>query len=254
MWLLIELAGYFGMAQFPAVRRVMGLTLVSTIIVARLAAVRSRRGGRWAVWAAVAPGIALGLFYESVDISDSRVEPEAARQAAAFIRNEDSQATVWFTGHWGFQYEAIKQGMKPVVPGRSLLQAGDWLVAPEPWLRSKSSAQRRRRGVGPCGASLGNSRSGRCPPTTAGGCRWTPGGRRGWRWAYFASTRHGCRSRSRLRLAPAQAASGPGITAASGTRRPARRSPAHTGLPSLSRGWLQRYLLDTFFRLRVPLV
>ena len=122
------------MAQFPAVRRVMGLTLVATIIVARLAAARCRERRRWAVWAAVAPGIALGLFYESVDISDSRVEPEAARQAAAFIRNEDSHATVWFTGHWGFQYETIKQGMKPVVPGRSLLQAGDWLVAPEPWL------------------------------------------------------------------------------------------------------------------------
>ena len=38
--------------------------------------------------------------------------------------------TVWFNGHWGFQYYCDRAGMKPVVPGQSTLKPGDWLVYP----------------------------------------------------------------------------------------------------------------------------
>jgi hypothetical protein len=136
-WLLIEVGGYFAMAQFPAVRRVIGMTLVATILVARVAAFHCRGPRRRAVWLAAVPGVVLGMFYAIVDISSARVEPEAVRQAAAVIREKDIEPTIWFTGHWGFQYEAVRQGMKPLVPGRSLLQAGDWLVVPAPWLEQQ---------------------------------------------------------------------------------------------------------------------
>ena len=48
--------------------------------------------------------------------------------------------SVWFVGHWGFKFYAERLGMKPVAPGRSTLEAGDWLVVPEglsrqhPWI------------------------------------------------------------------------------------------------------------------------
>src|SRR5262249_23189754 len=63
MWLGLELAGYFAMTQFLAVRRVMGLVLVLTLIAGRLAS-RSCRSpqARLRVRGAVWFGMALGLL------------------------------------------------------------------------------------------------------------------------------------------------------------------------------------------------
>ena len=36
--------------------------------------------------------------------------------------------TVWFLGHWGFQFYAEGAGMRPVIPGQSRLEEGDWLL------------------------------------------------------------------------------------------------------------------------------
>src|SRR5262249_17886575 len=40
--------------------------------------------------------------------------------------------TVWYAGHWGFQYYCERAGLRPVVPGESVLQPGDVLVLPIP--------------------------------------------------------------------------------------------------------------------------
>src|SRR5262249_2049896 len=124
-------AGFLAMTPFPASRRLIGFTLVSTLVAGRLVSrsCRSQRR-RKIVWLAVLPGAALGLFFASIDLADSWREPNAVRAAARFIRQQDPNARIWFVGHWGFQFEAERQGMKPLSPDESQLQPGDWLIVP----------------------------------------------------------------------------------------------------------------------------
>lgn len=132
LWLLGEVLGYFVLTPFPAVRRVMGVAVVATLLVGRLAArscVRPER--RRLVGAAAAAGVALGFFFYGIDLRDAFAEKEAAEDAAAFVRARDPGARVWYVGHWGFQHYAERAGMVPIVPYQSDLRAGDWLVVPD---------------------------------------------------------------------------------------------------------------------------
>jgi hypothetical protein len=130
-WLAIELAVYFAASPFPAVRRVLGVALASTVLIGRWAALGGRLPGRRvATVASVLVGLTLGLSYFLVDLSDADAQREAAGQAAAGVRAVNPDATLWFTGHWGFQFYAEQAGMLPVVPDGSRLEAGDWLVVP----------------------------------------------------------------------------------------------------------------------------
>jgi len=130
-WLLIELAGFLAMTPFPASRRLIGFTLVATVLAGRLVSRTCRsRAERKTVWLAIAPGIALGLFFAGIDAADSWREPRAVRAAARFIRQQDPTVTIWFVGHWGFQFEAERQGMKPIIPDESVPQPGEWLIVP----------------------------------------------------------------------------------------------------------------------------
>jgi hypothetical protein len=142
MWLVLEVLGYFALTPFPAARRVMGLFVISTLLAGRLAAQTcaspERRG---LVRTIVLGGAALGLLFYGVDLTDAFAQkraPEAAAQYIAEHRDGDGSAdpTIWYVGHWGFQFYAERLGMKPVVPYHpdakySVLQPGDWLVVPE---------------------------------------------------------------------------------------------------------------------------
>jgi len=98
-WWLIETIGYFAMTPFPACRRLMGWTLVATLIAGRLISrsCRTPLSPRWGdggkpsrhtfVWLAAIPGICLGLFYAGIDLADSRQEPAAVRESADFIQD-----------------------------------------------------------------------------------------------------------------------------------------------------------------------
>jgi hypothetical protein len=130
-WLLIEAAGFLAMTPFPASRRLIGFTLVSTLLAGRFVSRTCRdQLRRKIVWLAVVPGVGLGLFFAGIDIVDSWREPRAVREAARFIRRQHPTAKIWFVGHWGFQFEAEVQGMKPMIPEVSELQPGDWLIVP----------------------------------------------------------------------------------------------------------------------------
>jgi hypothetical protein len=58
----------------------------------------------------------------------------AQREAAAWVREtiraRNSYGTVWYKGHWGFQYYMNAIGAHPVDYERSVLQLGDWMVIP----------------------------------------------------------------------------------------------------------------------------
>jgi 4-amino-4-deoxy-L-arabinose transferase-like glycosyltransferase len=132
LWLALEVAGYFALSPFPAARRLMGLTLVATLIAGRLAS-RTCRGAasQRLLNAVVAAGVLLGLAYFALDFREAQAQRAAAEQAA-LVAKQGGARTTWFVGHWGFQFYAEQAGMQPAVAERSQIRLGDWLVVPDP--------------------------------------------------------------------------------------------------------------------------
>jgi hypothetical protein len=150
LWLGLELAAHFALTPFPAVRRVMGVVVAGTLLAGHLASRTCRTPERkQLVWGIASFSAVLGLGFAGLDTWEAWTEKRLAEQAAALARAE-GVGTVWFVGHWGFQYYAERAGMRPVVtwyrPGQlwytpdmgdiplpppSQLQAGDWLVVPD---------------------------------------------------------------------------------------------------------------------------
>ena len=130
-WLLIELAGCFILTPFPAARRVIGLVVIGGLLAARAVSRfgrlhSERRPGGWVI----AFGIATGVAVAAIDWLDAFPEKAAAERAATLTAERPPASTVWFAGHWGFQYYCERAGMRPLVPGRSVLAPGDYLVLP----------------------------------------------------------------------------------------------------------------------------
>lgn len=131
LWLGLEVAGYFAIAPAPGVRRVLGVVVAATTLVGRLASRTCRsRPRRVLVSAIAAYGVLLGLGYSVVDWCEARAQQEGPEIAAGYIRARREDPTIWYIGHWGFQYYAERLAMRPVIPNVSILSRGDWLVVP----------------------------------------------------------------------------------------------------------------------------
>jgi hypothetical protein len=145
LWLCLELMGYFALTPFAAVRRVMGIIIVVTLMVGRLASSTCLTRASLALvrWSAVV-GILLGFLFYTVDLRDAFASRAVAERAAAFVRKRDSAAMIWYVGHWGFQFYAERCGMRPVIPaahaGRQPLRSGDWLVVPSARIEQQALA------------------------------------------------------------------------------------------------------------------
>lgn len=160
LWLGLEIVGFFPLTSFPAVRRVLGIGIVVTLLLGRLAAricrTPERRPLLKVVWGI---GIALGLAHAGLDWYEAYVHKQAAETARQFILERGGGRT-WFVGHWGFQFDAERRGMEPVLldynwhrsdlptgdglkpvevplPPPSRLRVGDWLVVPSPRLNQQ---------------------------------------------------------------------------------------------------------------------
>lgn len=132
LWLLGEIAGYFLLTPFAAVRRVMGVVVVGSLLAGRLASRSCRTPERRGlVWVVASAGMVLGFVFYRVDLCDAFAEKEAAEQSVAFVRARAPQARIWYAGHWGFQYYAEREGMKAILPYDSWFEEGDWLVVPD---------------------------------------------------------------------------------------------------------------------------
>jgi hypothetical protein len=134
LWLALEAAGYFAMTPFGAVRRIMGVVVVGTLLAGRLASRTCRAPKRAALVRSVAAGAMIGgLVFYGVDLREAWASKLAVSDAAAFIRQQDPDPKIWFVGHWGFQFYGERAGMRAVAPDlrSSLLIAGDWLVVPD---------------------------------------------------------------------------------------------------------------------------
>jgi hypothetical protein len=167
LWLGLEVAGYFALTPFGAVRRILGVVVVGTLIAGSLAARTCRSPERRVVVRVVVlASVALGLIFCEVDLRDAYAEKNLAEGSARKVHEYQEQVRlrpeylglfacspgvpppaglpcgalalsarepkVWYVGHWGFQHYAERAGMVPVVPDWSELRAGDWLVVPDP--------------------------------------------------------------------------------------------------------------------------
>lgn len=132
-WFALEVVACVVLTPFPAARRVIGITLVGGILVARLAS-RLRRSDRARIspnWV-VAVGIGAGVAVAGIDTLDASPEKLCAERAAVMIRDRPREATAWYVGHWGFQYYCERAGMQPLIAGETVARAGDFLVLPVP--------------------------------------------------------------------------------------------------------------------------
>jgi hypothetical protein len=130
-WLLIELGGYFALTPFGAARRLIGLVAVGGVLAGRaLSRVERIRPDRrlpgWVVWFGIAAGVAVA----GIDTLDAFPEQFCSARAAAMAAELAPGPTVWFAGHWGFQFHCERAGMRHLVPGESVPAAGDVLVLP----------------------------------------------------------------------------------------------------------------------------
>ena len=126
-WWLLEIVAYFGLSPIPAVRRVLALLVVSTLVIGRLARRTVGPGSKLLRRAAFA-SMLLGLIFYAVDFRDAYVEKAAVEKSSQQIAMTGPPATIWYVARWGFQYYAERAGMKPVLPDQSDFQPGDWLV------------------------------------------------------------------------------------------------------------------------------
>jgi hypothetical protein len=143
-WLTLEIMGYFMLTPFAAVRRLMGVVVVSTFLAGRLVALTSRsETGRINLWIVISYNALVGGLFFAIDLAEARAQKEAVERTAAQIREEDPNAIIWFVGHWGVQHYAEKAGFRPIVSydldsnspiplgERTLFHEGDWVVVPQ---------------------------------------------------------------------------------------------------------------------------
>jgi len=129
LWLAGEVATYFAISYFPAVRRVLAIVVVATLLAGRAGSSAPNRRALPLV-PLLALQAVLGLAVWSVDLLEARAQRQAAVQAVREIRARDREGSIWFVGHWGFQYYAEAAGMQPLIPDHTVLRQGDWLVVP----------------------------------------------------------------------------------------------------------------------------
>jgi hypothetical protein len=142
LWLVLEVAGYFALTPFGAVRRIMGIVVAATALTGRLAMFTCRfPERRRLIWSLVAANAGLGFLFYMVDFRDALAWKQAAEGSAAYIHERSPNATIWYVGHWGFQYYAERAGMLPVIANddRHPLHQGDWIIVPDDRLNQQEA-------------------------------------------------------------------------------------------------------------------
>jgi hypothetical protein len=129
-WLGLEVLGYFALSPFPAARRVLGIAVVAVLLAGRLAARQGIEGIGRRVVAAVVGSAVLGGLFALVDYLEASAQQSTIADAVSWVK-EHGGGRVWYLGHWGFQFDAERAGMEPLVAMVSEPGPGDWIVAPD---------------------------------------------------------------------------------------------------------------------------
>jgi 4-amino-4-deoxy-L-arabinose transferase-like glycosyltransferase len=109
-------------------RTLLPMAPAVAILAARRLAAGDRLAARrrwWLIPLLPAAGLALLVAWADHGLAGSA--REASRQAAAWA----GPRTLWFHGHWGFQYYMERAGARPIDIRRSRLEPGQLVVAPE---------------------------------------------------------------------------------------------------------------------------
>jgi hypothetical protein len=134
LWLALELVGFLFVSPFAASRRAMGLVVVITLVVGRLGRrVQLLPRRRAAVNWIVAASVAMGFGFYALDLIEALAQKHAIQEAATITDTlRRPGQTVWFGGHWGFQFYAEQLGFHPIIPDHSNLKRGDLVIFPHP--------------------------------------------------------------------------------------------------------------------------
>jgi 4-amino-4-deoxy-L-arabinose transferase-like glycosyltransferase len=132
-WLLgLWVAGTFCFAGFlnwtVNGRSLLPLLPAVGILLARRWDAVGQKLPRWLIFGVVMSGL-LGLLVAQSDFRLAVASRDSAEEAVA--RCSASQGTVWFEGHWGFQYYMEKLGAKAVDFKHLRQSPGDYLVLPQ---------------------------------------------------------------------------------------------------------------------------
>ncbi len=137
VWFVIELVACVAISPFHAARRLIGPIVSGTLLVAHVATASD--APRHSLRAVAAFAVSLGLLFAAADALDARARYAVHDRIATQLRelgHDPGRETVWFTGHWGFQFYAERRGYQPLIAGRSQVERGDWLLVP-----NRASAQ-----------------------------------------------------------------------------------------------------------------
>jgi 4-amino-4-deoxy-L-arabinose transferase-like glycosyltransferase len=112
-------------------RSILPLAPAAAILLARRLgpSAGSGPGPEWKAWGPVALAGAIALLVARGDASFAGTQRTGA---IAIRRMADAEgvATVWYSGHWGFQYYMDAAGGRPLEIGLSPLKPGDWVAIP----------------------------------------------------------------------------------------------------------------------------
>jgi hypothetical protein len=130
-WLVIETVCCIVISPWPAARRYMGILLVATLIVCRLAARRLQRepGERALAMPIAALAVVSGLGCWAIGYVDATNIEDLSKVAAAKAKAEagaDHQAWTW--ADFGAEYYTREAGLAPVALNSSTLAPGDVFV------------------------------------------------------------------------------------------------------------------------------
>lgn len=127
-WLLLEIAWYFIVTPFPAARRVLGISIVVTLLIGRLANRTCATGARrsW-IHVSAALSVLLGLLFFTVDQNDARAAERAAQVAAHGPFRPAPHGRRWFIDQTGFGSDCLRAGLKPLILSRATASPGDVL-------------------------------------------------------------------------------------------------------------------------------
>ncbi|MEO6595163.1 MAG: hypothetical protein ABIP94_10465 [Planctomycetota bacterium] len=125
-WALAHIASSFVVSPFPAARRSM-MVVTALMFTAGWLAARSRRHQSGVKWIC-GLSVLLGLFYEGVDHLEGRACVASARDASAYVKAANPDAKAYFTGGWGFEFYAPRNGLLPFNKGLVQVHKGDFVV------------------------------------------------------------------------------------------------------------------------------
>ncbi|MGD1075476.1 MAG: hypothetical protein ABR903_05290 [Thermodesulfovibrionales bacterium] len=126
LWLLVPLS-VVPYLHFPSKYLLVSAPAVAILVARSLSVDSSRLRARLILGATLALGLTLGILILRADAVLSNMGRSAAKELIA--PNVDRGATVWFGGHWGFQWYAEMSGARPVTLTPPYPNRGDLLVS-----------------------------------------------------------------------------------------------------------------------------